>query len=111
MRSWSKTTLFALLVAFPLAGCTVEQTEEGEMPDVDVSMEEGKLPEYDVDAADVDIKGEKRTVTVPDVDVDAEERQVTVPDVDVTMPDEQGEAEERLGAEDADEDEDDQPRS
>jgi hypothetical protein len=39
------------------------------MPDVDVSAEGGKVPEYDVDAADVDVKSEKREITVPDVDV------------------------------------------
>ena len=50
-------------------GCRVRQTEEGKMPDVDVSAEGGKLPEYDVDAADVDVKTEKREVTVPKVDV------------------------------------------
>ncbi|HET9227322.1 MAG TPA: hypothetical protein VFR31_11690 [Thermoanaerobaculia bacterium] len=60
--------LLALLTVFA-TGCRVRQTEEGEMPDVDVSTEGGKLPEYDVDAADVDVKTEKREITVPDVDV------------------------------------------
>ena len=62
----------ALLVAsLGLAGCDVEKTEEGKMPDVEV--EGGKLPKYDVDT--------------PDVDVGTKEKTVTVPDVDVTMPD------------------------
>lgn len=60
--------MFALLAVFA-TGCRVQQTEEGEMPDVDVQAEGGKLPEYDVDAADVDVKTEERTVKVPDVDV------------------------------------------
>lgn len=61
--------LMALLVVLATGACRVRQTEEGKMPDVDVSAEGGKMPEYDVDAPDVDVKTEKREVTVPNVDV------------------------------------------
>lgn len=61
--------LMALLVVLATGACRVRQTEEGKMPDVDVSAEGGKMPEYDVDAPDVDVKSEKREVTVPNVDV------------------------------------------
>lgn len=63
----------ALLAAASLLlwGCDVDQTEEGEMPDVDV--EGGNLPEYDVDAPDVDVGTREETITVPDVDVNAPE--------------------------------------
>ncbi len=54
-------------LAFSLAACTAEQTEEGDLPDVDVQG--GQLPEYDVDAADVDVGTDTTTVTVPDIDV------------------------------------------
>jgi hypothetical protein len=69
--SWKMfVMMMALLVVLATGGCRVRQTEEGKMPDVDVSAEGGKLPKYDVDAADVDVKTEKREVTVPtDVDV------------------------------------------
>jgi len=66
---------FALVAALGLSACDVEQTEEGSMPDVDVSAEGGNMPEYDVETADVDVGTKEKTVTVPDVDV--------------TMPDEQ----------------------
>lgn len=56
-------------VALAFAACDVEQTQEGEMPDVDV--EEGQMPEFDVEGPDVDI-GED-TVVVPTVDVDVPE--------------------------------------
>jgi hypothetical protein len=59
--------LAAALMGLSLAACTVEQTEEGEAPDVDV--EAGKLPEYDVDAADVDVNVDTAKVLVPDVDI------------------------------------------
>lgn len=65
IRKWT----FALLLgaALPLAACTVEKTEEGELPEVEV--EGGKLPEYDVDPAKVEVKQDTKKVIVPDVDI------------------------------------------
>ena len=57
------------LVALGIAACSVDKTEEGEMPEVEV--EGGNLPEYDVDAADVKVGTDTQTVTVPDVDITA----------------------------------------
>ncbi len=64
-----------LLTTLGMAGCDVEQTEEGSLPDVEI--EGGNMPEYDVDA--------------PEVDVGTKEKTVTVPDVDVTLPDDEPE--------------------
>ncbi len=68
-----------------MTGCTVKQTEEGKMPDVDVNVEDGNLPKYDVDAPDVDVDIERKDVKVPDVDVDVdvEKKEIPLPDVDV----------------------------
>lgn len=67
-----KNKLIAMLclsiLVLPLAACSVEQTEEGELPEV--SAEGGNMPEYDVDAADVTVGTEEREVTVPDVDIE-----------------------------------------
>lgn len=62
--------LAALTMVVALGACSVEKTEEGEMPDVNV--EGGNLPEYDVEPVDVDISTstETATITVPDIDVD-----------------------------------------
>ena len=57
--------IFALVSA-----CEVEKTQEGEMPDVDVSAEAGEMAEYDVDTADVDVETVEKTVDVPVVDVE-----------------------------------------
>ena len=76
--------LAVMLLAMSLAACSVEKTEEGELPDVDV--EGGKLPEYDVDTADIDVGTQTTTVTVPDVDVSTQTTTVATPDVDITMP-------------------------
>ena len=54
--------------ALGLAACDVDQTEEGEMPEV--SVEGGNMPEFDVETADVDVGTKTTTVEVPTVDVD-----------------------------------------
>lgn len=51
-----------------LSACDVDQTEEGDLPEVNV--EGGALPEYDVEPADVDVETGTTTVEVPTVDVD-----------------------------------------
>jgi hypothetical protein len=58
-------------LAIGLAACDVDQTKEGEMPEVEVK--EGQLPEYDVETADVDVGTKETTVEVPDV-------KITMPD-------------------------------
>lgn len=81
MKLRSMSLAFILLSCLLMASvsCRVRQTEEGEMPDVDVSSEGGKLPEYDVDAADVDVKPEKREVEVPNVDIGFGEEKAVPP--------------------------------
>jgi hypothetical protein len=61
--------LIAPMFAIGMTACDVDQTEEGEMPEVEV--QEGELPAYDVDAADVEVTED--TVTVPDIDVNPPE--------------------------------------
>jgi hypothetical protein len=65
------TLLTVPAVAFAFAACDVDQTQEGEMPDVDV--EEGQLPEFEVDGPDVDVGTDTVQVEVPTVDVDVPE--------------------------------------
>lgn len=59
----------AATLAFGLAACDVDQTEEGELPEI----EGGNLPEYDVEAPDVDVGTKEVTVEVPTIDVDTED--------------------------------------
>lgn len=61
-----------------LAACEARQTQEGELPDVDVQAEGGQVPKYDVDPA-VDVEMREKTVTVPDVDIPTEKEKVEVP--------------------------------
>ena len=65
-----RNTMPMLVLAAALlwpAACTVEQTEEGELPDVEV--EGGKLPEYDVDPAKVKVGTDTKTIKVPTIDI------------------------------------------
>ena len=72
------TLLIAPLFAVGMAACDVDQTEEGELPEVDV--QEGELPSYEVQPAEVEVT----------------EDTVTVPDIDVNDPDEGGDPEQPL---------------
>lgn len=67
MRKFITLTL-ASTAALGLAACDVEQTEEGDMPEVEV--EGGNLPEYDVDTPDVEVGTEEQTIEVPTIDVE-----------------------------------------
>ncbi|PPK86279.1 hypothetical protein CLV84_3202 [Neolewinella xylanilytica] len=85
------TLLFVLTAA-----CEVDQTQEGELPevDVDIDTEAGQAPEYDVEWADVDVTTTTRMVEVPKVTVEMVEEEVEVPVLDVDWPQDYGEPEE-----------------
>lgn len=85
-RLKSLIPLSMALVIVPLGACSVEQEEAGSLPDVDVEVEPGNLPEYDIQGPDVDIGVTERTVTVPKVVVVQEEETVEVPYIDVSLP-------------------------
>jgi hypothetical protein len=89
---WKAILAIPLLFAgLSLGACRVEKTEEGELPEINVEVEEGRLPQYDVDAAEIEIGTEEKTITVPDIDIH-------MPDED---PDAEDAAEEAEDAEDA----------
>jgi hypothetical protein len=65
-------TIVKLLAAgafLALGACEVKQTENGQMPDVDVNVSGGQLPEYNVQGPEVQVGTENKTVQVPTVDV------------------------------------------
>lgn len=75
-NGWKALRLFGVgLAVLALGACDIDQTEEGEMPDVDVSVEDGNMPEYDVDGPEVEVGTQQDTVIVetPTVDVDLPE--------------------------------------
>jgi hypothetical protein len=76
--------LAAALLAVSTAGCKVTKTQDGKMPEVEVSAKGGQLPKYDVQTPTVSVGSEKREVTVPTVKT--EKKEVKVPKVDVKPP-------------------------
>lgn len=89
----TNTIFVATAAALGLAACDVDKTADGEMPSVDVDVDGGKMPEYDVETADVEMGEKEVTMEVPDVDVSLEEETMTVPDVDIVMPDDKSKKE------------------
>lgn len=82
-----KSVVLAVLLSGLLsAGCDVDQTRDGKLPDVDVEAKGGQMPAYEVETADVDVGTKRSRLNVPDIDVNSKETEVTVPDVDVKMP-------------------------
>ena len=77
-------SLAALLMTS--AGCRVQQEEAGELPEADVDVEPGNLPEYEVEGPEVDVGTEEQEVAVPEVEVTEETRTIEVPDIDVEPP-------------------------
>ena len=61
--------LLAAASGLGLAACDVDQTKNGQLPDVDVNVSGGQAPEFDVTGPEVNVGMENRTVQVPDVDV------------------------------------------
>lgn len=79
--------LSAALLTVSTTGCRVRQTQEGELPDVDVQVKGGQVPKYDVDGPQVDVTTKTKKIEVPtDVDVKTETREIKVPDVDIKPP-------------------------
>lgn len=61
-------------IAFGVAACDVQKTQEGELPEVEVKG--GQVPKFDVDVGEVEVGTEKKEITVPTIDIQtpAEER-------------------------------------
>ncbi|NNC82887.1 MAG: hypothetical protein HKN79_04855, partial [Flavobacteriales bacterium] len=71
------------LAIFAFASCDVDQTRETRLPDVDVDvdadLEEGQLPAFDVDWADIDVGTRSETFKIPKVVVVMEEEELDIP--------------------------------
>ncbi|SHH02198.1 hypothetical protein [Cognatishimia maritima] len=65
-----------LVLAFGIYMIDIDQTQETRLPDVDVSVEGGQLPEFDADVGDIEVGTKEVTVEVPTVDVQSPEEDV-----------------------------------
>ena len=61
--------LLAVAGCLAVTACDVDQTKDAKLPDVDVNVSGGQLPEYNVQGPDVDVGTKNETIQVPTVDV------------------------------------------
>ncbi|WP_238365883.1 hypothetical protein [Mesobacterium pallidum] len=76
----------AVVIAAGVYMVDIDMTDEGALPDVDVSVEGGELPEFDADVGSIETGTTTETVTVPEVEVDTREAQIEVPTISVNPP-------------------------
>ncbi len=67
----------------------IDQTQEARLPDVDVSVEGGQLPEFDAEVGSIEVVSEEVVVEVPEVEVTMEETVVEVPSLQINTPDDE----------------------
>ena len=68
MNNIMKTVALAS-VCLGIVGCKVNKTQEGKLPEVNVSAKGGQMPEYNVQGPKVDVASKNETVKVPTVKV------------------------------------------
>lgn len=64
-----------VVLVFAIYMIDIDQTEETRLPDVDVSVEGGQLPEFKAEVGDIDTGTKEVTVTVPTVDIQSPEEE------------------------------------
>lgn len=62
-----------LAIIFGIYFINIDQTQEAEMPSVEVDVEGGQAPEFDVETGDIETGTEEVTIEVPTVDVESPE--------------------------------------
>lgn len=62
-----------LVLVFAVYMIDIDQTQETRLPDVDVNVEGGQLPEFEAEVGDVETGTKDVTVTVPTVDIQSPE--------------------------------------
>ncbi|QDI78191.1 MULTISPECIES: hypothetical protein [Leisingera] len=62
-----------LVLVFAVYMVDIDQTEETRLPDVDVKVEGGQLPEFEAEVGDIETGTKDVTVTVPTVDIQSPE--------------------------------------
>lgn len=75
--------VLAAIAAYALGLFSVDQTQKGALPNVELKAEGGALPSFDVDTADINVETKNTTVEVPTVEVNTKNTTVEVPTVSV----------------------------
>lgn len=70
--------VIVLIVLFATGFWSVEQTREGELPNVEVNAEGGQLPAFDADSKEVVVGTTETEIEVPKVETEKETVEVPV---------------------------------
>ena len=62
-----------IAIAFGVYMIDIDQTEEGSLPDIDVSMEGGNMPEFEAEVGEIETGTEEVTLEVPTIDIQSPE--------------------------------------
>ena len=73
-----------LLIIFGIYFIDIDQTQEAEMPNVEVNVEGGQAPEFDAEVGDIETGTEEVTIEVPTVSIESPEEDSTDGDGDDT---------------------------
>ena len=79
------------LAWFAFVMVDVDQTQSAALPDVDVSVEGGQLPEFDAEVGSIAVGETQMEVEVPEVEVTTNTEILNVPTLEVTTPEEEAE--------------------
>ncbi|MEL7211342.1 MAG: hypothetical protein AAGK92_01695 [Pseudomonadota bacterium] len=63
----------AVAIGFGVYMIDIDQTEEASLPDVEVNVEGGNLPEFEADVGDIETGTEEITMEVPTLDIQSPE--------------------------------------
>ena len=71
MKTASVIAIAVAVVAlgFGIYMVDIDQTEEASMPDIDVAVEPGSMPEFEANVGVVDLGTEEVTLDVPTIDI------------------------------------------
>ncbi len=96
MKIYKLCILICIALAF--SSCNIDQKKKTELPEIDmeVDVEEGQLPSFDVDWAEVNVGMKTKMVEVPKVVIVMEEEEVEVPYLDIDMPNDGDDAMEKM---------------
>jgi hypothetical protein len=87
MRIFLTVIALVLLIAVGMWAVDIDLSGETRLPNVDVAVQGGELPEAEVNVADIEVEEKTADVAYPDVDVEMKEEEVTYPSIDIEAPD------------------------
>ncbi|NOE20817.1 hypothetical protein GS634_22025 [Ruegeria atlantica] len=61
------------IIAFGIYMIDIDMTEEAQLPDVELKVEGGNLPEFDAEVGDIEVGTEEVKIDVPTIDIQSPE--------------------------------------